>query len=41
MYTNILAHPTAVSAFTVAGAHAQAGTRCKLYKQDGVWYVAI
>ena len=41
MYSNIVAHPTAVSAFTVAAAHAQAKQPCKLFKSNGVWYVAI
>ena len=28
-------------AFSVAAAHAEMGQKCKLYKQDGVWCVAL
>lgn len=41
MYTNIFPMSGAVEAFTIAAAHSQSGTKCKLYKSGGVWYVAI
>lgn len=37
----VFGFPSVSFACDVANMHVSRGTPCKLYKQDGVWYVAI